>query len=167
MAMADKIAVMDRGQLLQYDIPTTVYYKPATTFVAGFVGSPAMNLIKTTIMEENSGGLTLDGTEFKYSLPDNLVDFVKGKTSTKEVYLGIRPEDLRLSIEKDMHSVFECDVYVVEPLGPQNVVDLKVGGSLVKAVTAPTLRLDIGQEVWAGVDSTRIHIFDSNGQLLV
>jgi multiple sugar transport system ATP-binding protein len=158
---------MNKGEIIQYDMPTSVYNKPATIFVAGFLGSPATNLVKTNLVEENEG-LTLDATEFKYRLPKALVGHQKGKAAGSELFLGVRPEDLSISLVKDANSVFQSEVYVVEPLGPQNVVDLKLGSIMFKAVTAPTLRLDIGQQVWCGLDSNRIHIFDSpSGQVLI
>jgi multiple sugar transport system ATP-binding protein len=167
MAMSDKIAVMSKGKLLQYDSPVSVYNKPATTFVAGFIGSPPMNLIEMTLTEQNNG-ILLDEGEFKYELPSGLVGAVKGKTSGKDVLLGVRPEDLRVSISKEQFSIFQSEVYVLEPMGPQNVVDLKLGNTILKAVTPNSLKLDTGQRVWIGWDPATIHVFDSSsGQLLV
>ncbi len=167
MAMSDKVAVMSKGKLLQYDTPVSVYNKPASTFVAGFIGSPPMNLIEMTVAEQNNA-IILDEGEFKYQLPPDLVEAVQGKTSGKGVLLGVRPEDLRISLPKEQFSIFQSEVYVLEPLGPQNVVDLKLGGTILKAVTPSSLKLDIGQSLWVGWDPATIHIFDStSGQLLV
>jgi multiple sugar transport system ATP-binding protein len=167
MAMSDKIAVMSKGKLLQYEPPVSVYNKPATTFVAGFIGSPPMNLIPMTITEMGDR-VALDEGDFKYDLPSELTPAVRGKTQSSEVFLGIRPEDLHVSIAKNAESVFLSEVYVLEPLGAQNVVDIKVGGTILKAVTPSSTRLDIGQQVWVGFSPTAIHVFDSkSGQLLV
>ena len=165
MAMADKIAIMSKGKLLQYDSPVSVYNKSATTFVAGFIGSPPMNLIQTTLVEKAGGGIMLDAGEIKYDVPSELATLLKGKTSSNELLLGVRPEDLKVTVQKESFSVFRSEVYVVEPLGPQNVVDLKVGGAILKAVTSPSLKLEIGQGVWAGFES--FHIFDSKSGLLL
>jgi ABC-type sugar transport system ATPase subunit len=126
-----------------------------------------MNLIEMTLTEQNNG-ILLDEGEFKYELPSGLVGAVKGKTSGKDVLLGVRPEDLRVSISKEQFSIFQSEVYVLEPMGPQNVVDLKLGNTILKAVTPNSLKLDIGQRVWIGWDPATIHVFDSSSaQLLV
>ncbi len=95
MAMADKVAVMNKGKILQYDSPFEVYENPATAFVGGFVGSPPMNTAKATAMDQD-GTIVLDATEFKYRLPRDLADSVREKIVGKEIYLGVRPEDLRV-----------------------------------------------------------------------
>ncbi len=159
MAMADKIAVMNNGKLLQYDEPSAIYHRPASIFVAAFLGSPPMNMIKTSMSRKN-GDLVLDAGAFMYKLPKEIGDLVSNQASSSEVYLGVRPEDLLVSVEKSPNSVFSAEVYVVEPQGPNLVLDLRVGDQIIKALTPLTLDVKLGQQVWVGFDLKKAHIFD-------
>ena len=161
MAMADRIAVMNKGKILQYSEPHNVYEKPANLFVAGFIGSPPMNFIKASIVEKDSR-IILDAGFFQYELEKDLGEVVKKEASGSEVIIGFRPEHIILSREKDVNSVFQADVYVIEPMGSRTIVDLKVGEYLLKAVTPPTIEIPPpGQKVWVGFPVEQLHVFDA------
>ncbi len=166
MAMADRIAVMNNGKLLQYNTPFNIYNKPATTFVAGFIGSPPMNMAKAIAVEQDST-VIIDATEFKYKLPQQLADSVRNHLVGKEVYLGVRPEDLEVAAAKQNGAVFESEVYIVEPMGPQNVVGLKIGALIWKSITASTARLEIGQRVWCSFSIDKVNLFDGKSQQVI
>ncbi len=159
MAMADKIAVMNNGKLLQYDEPSVVYHRPATMFVGAFLGSPPMNMIKTSLSRKN-GDVILDAGAFTYKLPSDIGEIVSNQATSSEVYLGVRPEDLQVSVEKTINTVIPAEVYVVEPQGANLVIDLKIGDQIIKAITPLTLDAKLGQQVWVGFDLKKIHIFD-------
>ena len=161
MAMADRIAVMNKGKILQYSEPHNVYEKPANLFVAGFIGSPPMNFIKASIVEKDSR-IILDAGFFQYELEKDLGEVVKKEASGSEVIIGFRPEHITLSREKDVNSVFQADVYVIEPMGSRMIVDLKAGEYLLKAVTPPTIEIPPpGQKVWVGFPVEQLHVFDA------
>jgi len=166
MAMADKVAVMNQGKLEQYDTPSAIYARPRSTFVAGFIGSPPMNLMKASLLESD-GQMVVDGGFFKYTLRKDLSDIVKQTFSGTEVLLGVRPEDLHIYPTHTPDSVFEADVYVVEPMGPNMVVDLKIGDYLLKSVTPSLLHLSTGQRIWVGFSPDRIHLFDAKGETAI
>jgi multiple sugar transport system ATP-binding protein len=159
MSMADKIAVMNAGEIVQYDEPYTIYSKPASTFVASFIGSPPMNLIKASVVNGGSAAV-LDTGNFKYNIPD-WGSKALAKDSVSEVYLGIRPEDVMISTKNFQGALVESEVYVVEPLGANTLVDLKVKDDIYKAVAGGSFRADIGQKMWIGFPEQSIHIFDS------
>ena len=159
MAMADKIAVMNNGKLLQYDEPSVIYHRPATMFVGAFLGSPPMNMIKTSLSRKN-GDVILDAGAFTYKLPSDIGEIVSNQATSSEVYLGVRPEDLQVSVEKTINTVIPAEVYVVEPQGANLVIDLKIGDQIIKAITPLTLDAKLGQQVWVGFDLKKIHIFD-------
>jgi multiple sugar transport system ATP-binding protein len=159
MSMADKIAVMNAGELVQYAEPYTIYSKPASTFVASFIGSPPMNLMKATVSSLGDG-LSLDTGSFKYKVPAEDVRAIKD-AGVNEVTLGIRPEDLALSTKQTPDAIFDAEVYVVEPLGANTVVDLKMKDGLYKAVASGTFRADVGSKVWVTFAPEHIHVFNT------
>ena len=161
MAMADRIAVMNKGKILQYSEPHDVYEKPANIFVAGFIGSPPMNFIKASILEKDSK-IILDAGFFQYELGRDLGEIVKRGASGSEIIIGFRPEHMLLSRERQANSVFQADVYVIEPMGSRIIVDLKAGDYLLKAVAPPTAEIPPpGQKVWVGFPVERLHVFDA------
>jgi len=165
MSMADKIAIMNAGELVQYDEPYVIYSKPATIFVASFTGSPPMNLMKAKVTDSGTGTY-LDTGEFKYKLTDAMAKAVKSRGAS-DVTLGVRPEDFLLSMSKTADSIFETEVYVVEPLGANTVVDLKIGAEIYKASASGTFRAQMGQKIWVGFPAESVHIFDTASGLAI
>ena len=167
MAMGDRIAVMNQGKILQFDEPRAVYERPGNIFVAGFLGSPPMNFVDATVVERDSQ-VILDAGIFQYQLPEDLAKLVKENLTGDKVVIGFRPEHVVLSIDKAPESVFQADVYVVEPMGSNYVVDLKAGDYLLKAISPITVKLPpIGEKVWVGFPPERIHIFDAKTEKAV
>jgi multiple sugar transport system ATP-binding protein len=140
MSLADRIAVMHGGAIVQYDVPPVVYQQPATTFVGGFIGSPPMNFIEVM---ETHGAL-------------GLVAPPKAKT------LGIRPEDLELVTEGGL----ALQAKVVEMLGASQQVNSRVAGELIRVSTnaSPTIVANQNIHVRAKPDSARW--YDVSGCLM-
>ncbi|MCX8187771.1 MAG: ABC transporter ATP-binding protein [Nitrososphaeria archaeon] len=167
MAMADKVAVMNHGKILQYAPPNVVYEKPADLFVAGFLGSPPMNFVEADLIERDSK-ILLDAGIFVYQLPDEVGRTVKGKVTSNKVVLGFRPEHMILSKNKIPETFFQANLYVVEPMGSNLIVDIKAGEYLLKAIVAPTVELPpLGERVWAGFIADRLHLFDAKTELAI
>ena len=123
MTLGDRVVVMKDGWIQQVGEPLELYGKPANKFVAGFIGSPAMNFAEATIQEEG-GSVVAVNPAFRLAVPAaraNELRAYKGQTLT----LGVRPEDMRL--EGDGKSVMEALVEVVEPLGSEILLDITVG----------------------------------------
>jgi multiple sugar transport system ATP-binding protein len=166
MALADQIAVMNHAKVQQYDTPFKIYNKPANVFVAGFIGSPPMNLIKSTV-NENNGQITLDSGALRYALPDYLSASVRGKFSGSEAVWGVAPEDLKIHLLKTPDAIFEAEVYVIEPIGHSILIDLKVDDFLMKAISPPVNGLDTAHKVWVSFDSSSTHVFDGKTENLI
>lgn len=153
MTMGQRIAVMNDGQLQQYAKPLEVYRQPANVFVAGFIGSPAINLF--------SGALTAaeDGWRFQGE------DFELGIASATEppyaaAALGVRPEDLKL---QDGGGAFGAEVRVVEPVGSEMYVHLtSATGARVIVRAAADAQIAVGQQVSVGIPADRVHLFRSD-----
>lgn len=160
MTMADRVALMNLGRLQQVAEPFDMFSHPENLFVAGFVGSPPMNLINCTFMQENGGGY-LDATTFRLKLGKKFVDIIRERASSSELILGLRPENLSISGEaKEPENFIPGEVYVVEPLGGETIVDVKVGESLVRLKEKPTFRAKMNEKVKMVFDENDMHLFD-------
>jgi len=158
MTMADLVAVMNFGVLQQLSSPHELYDNPANAFVAGFIGSPPVNFIDCTFLEKDASGF-LDAGTFTVSISDEIRELIKEKTTGPELTLGVRPEDLSVPKRRG-EELFEAEVFVMEPLGSEVIVDLMVGDNLVKMRTTPDFRARPGQKVHVTFNKDKMHVFD-------
>ena len=158
MSMADKIAVMYGGYVQQLGTPSEVYNEPANLYVAGFIGSPAMNFTPCALSGDR-GSLSLNGS---YTLP--VQEAAKSRFSTASagvpLILGVRPEDMTLTREERPETE-PVEVYLVEPLGAENIVDVRLKDNAFKVRCAPTFLPKIGERLHLRIDQTRAHLFDA------
>ena len=159
MTMADRIAIMNYGLLQQLATPDNVYYHPQSLFVAGFIGSPPTNFIDCTLTEKN-GECLIDAAVFTLPITGKIGDAIKQQATSSELILGVRPEDILVHKKRIPAANIEGEVYVLEPLGSEIILDLKVGENLIKAKTPPDFRVDTGDRVWLSFDTNKIHVFD-------
>jgi multiple sugar transport system ATP-binding protein len=143
MTLADRVVVMKKGRIQQVGTPTEIYDRPANTFVAGFIGSPAMNLME---------GRVTDGTfEAEHvrigglSVPDG------------PVTLGFRAEDARVAAQGEI----TAPIYTIELLGDATMVTVRAGGALVSVKADKAFRADIGAPVAMTVPAAACHLFDA------
>ena len=154
MTMATRIVVLNGGRMEQYGTPEEVYDRPESVFVAGFLGSPAMNLLDARVVA--IGGVvavTADGVAG---------DLWPGTTPDLEVVLGIRPEHLEI-VEGEPPAgslAFAGRVEVVENLGNEQVVGCSVGGGRMQARFARSVRVVEGDEIVLAAAADRVHLFD-------
>lgn len=170
MSMADRIAVLETGKIQQLGTPTDIYNHPANLFVAGFIGNPSMNCIPSDISRDN-GELCLtlaSNVEGKNSvtLQDTRIAAVLNASHpTRDVVFGIHPEDVIVS-HQSISNAFQAEVYSVEPLGAETIVELTLGTdasgahTILKACTAPNFEADIGQYLYVTFVTERMHFFD-------
>jgi multiple sugar transport system ATP-binding protein len=153
MTMADRIVVMNQGNIEQQGTPEALYDRPATLFVAGFIGSPSMNMIPGTLRQ---GRLVLsDGT----SLPFPTCKAVEGQAVT----LGIRPEDIRPAA-----GGIAAEVADVEPTGVDTLILCRFAGVQVTASVRERYRAPPGTPIHLDFDTAKLHVFDTKtGQSLV
>jgi multiple sugar transport system ATP-binding protein len=173
MTLATRIAVMKGGVVQQLGTPYEVYNRPANTFVAGFMGSPRMNLAKAHVVEE-AGALALvfqsgNGTKITLSLP---AQFAHLKPYLgQDVIAGIRPETIDMPppnlASKTSQRAFTARIEVIEPTGADTQVILNFGGYEFTATLGPDLVLSVGQETSFTVDLTKLVCFDANTELLI
>ncbi|MGY4572690.1 ABC-type sugar transport system ATPase subunit [Bradyrhizobium sp. USDA 3256] len=159
MTMADRIVVLQNGTIQQYDTPETVYERPANQFVAGFIGSPAMNFFPVEWREERailSQGATvapLDG------------EAASRLQQAGNAVLGIRPE--HFAVATDAADGIAINVKLVEPLGSDTLIHFDLAGVSAIARVDPALRPKLGDRLSLRPQPGKTHLFDAaNGQVL-
>ena len=168
MSLADRIVVMNEGILQQVGSPSEVYFHPNNLFVAQFVGSPVMNVAKAHIEPNGAHTKVLLGDgNMAFDFP---VDLYRQIAATRlpapEVNLGVRPEGVLVS-RSEAPGYVKVEAHIIEPLGAYDIVDLKIGGQLLRARTRTGLVGKPGDMVWAKIDETQAHFFDpSSGESL-
>ncbi|MDP8257709.1 MAG: sn-glycerol-3-phosphate ABC transporter ATP-binding protein UgpC [Candidatus Alcyoniella australis] len=163
MTLADRVAVMHRGVLQQVAPPLEIYHQPANLFVAGFIGSPPINLIAGAISRSDQGSL-LRAEGLEIVLPDNGRLAALGQE--RRVVLGIRPEHLRIAPRPDRPAaVFSGVVEVVEPLGSEVVLYLRVGPLLLAATTDPDRAAAPGDTLTLHAEVDALKVFDAQTEI--
>ena len=147
MTMADRIVIMKDGRIQQVGTPSEVYHRPANTFVAQFIGAPAMNMLAG---RASRGGVELDGgghVSVSRSLPEG-----------KGVMLGIRPEDFLLD---PLETVVEGPVAVREPLGHETLIYVGAESGEIIAKADGRTPPQVGETVRLGALAENMHVFDA------
>ena len=159
MTLGDRVVVMKDGWIQQVGEPLELYGKPTNRFVAGFIGSPAMNFAEVTITEAN-GALTAESSGFRVLVPPARAGNLKAHKGQR-VTLGIRPEDLHIATGADPAGyTFDTVVDVVEPLGSEILLDVKSGSNSLVARVEPTVRVKVHEGIRLGLNPDRLHFFD-------
>jgi multiple sugar transport system ATP-binding protein len=152
MTLADRIVVMRDGNILQVGSPTDLYETPVDVFTAGFIGSPAMNLLPA---ERVAGGARITGTEAIVALPEG---------SGKRLLVGVRPHEFVVDPSREGQPVaFSVSgvVDAVEPLGPETLVHLKVGETELIATAPGRVVPQVGSTISAMAMPGSLHVFDA------
>jgi len=161
MTLADRIVVMDDGNIMQIGTPLEVYENPKNEFVAGFIGSPSMNFIETKVVEDN-GRLYVDGGSFRLAIPEELAKRYRPRLND-EVIFGIRPEHINdRAFVSDIpgREKLEAIVDVMEPVGSEVILIVAVGEHHLTAKVDPHTKASVHQPIGLSVDMNNIHLFD-------
>ena len=160
MTMADRIVVLQLGVVEQIGAPLELYDRPVNLFVAGFIGSPAMNFIDATLRRADGSAVAVAADGTRLPVPPD----VAGRDGQPIVY-GIRPEHLEFVPAGQGLSV---DVVVVEPTGAETLVVSRLAGKEIEAVFRERHRLNPGDRIGLAPQLGAVHVFDkATGQRLV
>ncbi len=161
MTMGDRIVILKDGLLQQEGPPLQIYKKPSNVFVAGFIGSPAMNFL--------SGSLSHNGTQSAHFKSDGLELTIPASVmqqfalpSQRDLILGIRPEDLRIAGTPDPSAgSISGSIELVEATGSETLVHVRTDQQSLVARLSPDVDVREGESVTIGFDFSRIHLFDT------
>ncbi|MBI1776034.1 MAG: ABC transporter ATP-binding protein [Proteobacteria bacterium] len=165
VTMADRMAVMNGGVLQQYDTPERVFESPVNIFVAGFIGSPPMNLLNAKVVG-NAASAALESEDgWRYALSPANARKALASTSG-EVVLGARHSTIRLHKEATPGTI-AGRVYTVEPTGDITYAHVSLGSAIIIVSVAPDVRLSSDDQVWIEFHKEKLHLFDrKTGQVL-
>jgi len=165
MSIGDRVAVLKDGDLQQVGTPKELYDTPENIFVAGFIGSPAMNMLEGNLVEKNET-LMIDLGVSMFELPTRMKEKIM-ETKASKVILGFRPEHITLT-KKYQNNAIEAKVDMLELIGREIHVHLTTRECPLVAITTSTEDVKVGENVWMTLDEEKIHIFDGNtGEALI
>jgi multiple sugar transport system ATP-binding protein len=192
MTMGDRVAVLNLGALQQFGRASEIYFHPINVFVAGFIGTPPTNFFDCTLIKEEP--FVFDARAFRYPVPEPMREEAEGWPSS--LVVGIRPQDINVHAKAQAASIrhavkkgkassgeklgkvvastfplqflVKATLEIDEPLGDRQVLDLRVGDYLVKALVSPDFKAELGDELWLEFPSDKLYVFDKkNGQTLL
>ena len=157
MTLGQRIGVMKDGRLLQIADPMTLYNRPVSRFVAGFIGSPPMNFLAGRI-EDNP--LRFRHATFAINLPDRLREPLQ-RLAGSPVTLGVRPENILLDAAPDPTQIIRAGVEVAELMGNENILYLKIGEDTVIARVPTRFTPRPGENIDVRFDADKLRFFDA------
>ena len=164
MSLGTKIAIMNHGVIQQNESPEIIYNKPSNTFVADFIGSPSMNLIKGKL-NENSDKISFTAEGENFDIPIKNYDFKNtSQLNNKEVYLGIRPEHIyfKKSNEDDFEITLRADLS--EYIGHEQIITFNYANQELLAKFPSTIKIELNKEAKLYFDLTQVSLFDLSTQ---
>ncbi len=164
MTLADRIVVLKEGVIQQIADPITLYNEPANVFVAGFIGSPAMNFLTAKISKKDNN-LAIVGNGFEIDIPHEVVNKFETISNYigKEIVLGIRPENIidpQINPAEDYNNLLTAEVDVIEPMGSEINLYLNIGEESIVAIVDPESKAQVGDKMEISFDLNKINLFD-------
>ncbi len=175
MTLADRVVVINDGEIQQVAPPLELYNRPNNVFVGGFIGSPPMNFLDAAI-KEKAGELYIVGPDFQLQIPANWLNSIKDlKTYVgKEIIFGIRPENIldpevesSNAINAKEANTIAAEVEVVEPMGSEINLYLNLGEQDIIAIVDAESDAKVGDELTFVVDRSKIRIFDAETEMAI
>lgn len=161
MTMGTRIAVMNNGNIEQFDTPANLYYNPANLFVAEFIGSPQMNMLNGRLVKTGNGPAIQIADNFFHLTEENRKN-LKTEVNGQDIHIGIRPEDLHYAPSREDRSVIRVQAKNVEQVGSDTFVYFDFHASDRECVARfnPARPLKYNAEVFIRVDMNNIMLFD-------
>jgi len=160
LTMADRVALMADGKLAAYGTPDDLYERPGNRFVAEFIGNPPMNFLDAEVSRAN-GQVVARSAEVEVPLTADAAERLSLNGAARSVTLGVRPEHLTIGPPEQANA--RGEVYVVEPMGREQVVDVRIGERSLQAIAPASLQVRLGESVGLGFDPAKLHLFDPSG----
>lgn len=158
MTMASRICVMHDGLIQQVDTPKNIYDYPKNKFVAEFIGSPPMNFFNGNVISEGED-IYIKISDYKVEIDESKKEALRDNYINKEIIVGVRPENIIFKTEEDPKGIV-CDFELVEMLGYESYIYLKLGSADIIARSDDGEKLNLGQKVKISFGPKKINIFD-------
>jgi multiple sugar transport system ATP-binding protein len=168
MTMADRIAVLNHGLLQQVDTPQKLYDSPDNLFVAGFIGSPAMNFFNAKLIKED-GEIKIDADSFKVTVPEKRKDALEDYVG-KDVVFGLRPEDIHdpdFAPPRIIAQEIDAKVDVTELMGNEIFLYLTSGEHEFVARVDPRTSYSMDDEIKVAFNMDNMHVFDKETEEVI
>jgi multiple sugar transport system ATP-binding protein len=159
MTLGDRVVVLNGGRVQQIDTPLEAYRRPRNTFVAGFIGSPAMNLLPGEVVRDDALRFRVAGGALSIAIPPAWQRVLVAREG-RAVILGIRPEDVRPTAHAPPGAEVRLRLDLVEPLGPELLVCAHAGEHELMARLPPGVAVEPGHEVTMTFNPEALHFFD-------
>ena len=164
MTLADRIAIMKGGLIIQLDSPAVIYNKPANKYVADFIGSPAMNFLSGNLSGGNAPQFTTDGMDFSVAGYE-FIDQASG-SSDAAIWLGIRPEHIQNATAAEQCPIqFDVQVDLIEPMGSDTQVWSTANGQQFRFRMDGQAEVKKGDTIRIGFDPAQLSLFDRESEL--
>ena len=157
LSIGDRIVILNEGHVIQIGSPYEIYHQPANLFVADFVGSPAMNFFPALYSE--NGCIDVGPNLMKIQLSKEKIEKCRQTLTSQEIIIGIRPEDITISLEKNEQS-FLAQVELIEPLGVSQILQLKLNFLSIRVRSEKNVNIALNSSVYFTIKETKIHVFD-------
>jgi multiple sugar transport system ATP-binding protein len=160
MALSDRVAVINKGRLMQIGSPEDIFHRPANEFVAGFVGEPPMSFMDVEYaVEEGRPVFRIAGNDLHLPVSPEVDAYVKDKGLPDAFRLGVRATEVTVSLTADETHNVPGEAYVTESLGYRNLLTAKLGKNLVQVVTPPELTFEAKDTIWLDLSQSNLHVF--------
>ncbi len=153
MTMGERIGLLNKGRLVQVGTPYEIYNNPINTYVAEFVGTPAINLFDGLIQESRA---VINKDEFEFELGQSTLNRLNGYSG--EIKIGIRSEDVEVAVEKGT----DGRIYGIEDMGMGKIVTIKINDHLLRATVDAKYHFEIDTNVRFRMNTEKLHFFDKN-----
>jgi multiple sugar transport system ATP-binding protein len=169
MTMGDRICVMRDGIIMQVADPLTLYLRPENLFVAGFIGSPPMNLLKGKVQKRNGSLFFSEGTEknaLTFPLEGGL-QTIGSRYVDKDIIFGIRPENISSELKEGSSTPIILTVEIAEPMGSESIVYMRTGkGNLIARIHGEHL-FHLGEQITVQLDLDKVTLFDPETEQVI
>jgi multiple sugar transport system ATP-binding protein len=166
MTMSDRVAVMAHGKLQQYGPPMEVYERPVNAFVAGFIGSPAMNFIRGTVDLNGDQGILVGDGDVRVPLERSRAGLLRDFLGETPALLGVRHRDIEVAHHNGAGSI-PARIYAVEPTGDITFVHVDLGPNRLVASADPNFTAAPNDPVWLRFAPDRLHFFDAHTEAAI
>jgi len=160
MTIADRIVVLNKGKVQQIGKSEDVYGNPQNIFVAGFIGSPPMNMIEGSLVRKD-GKMFFEAGSIKFEIPPEMI-LSNDLNQVKKITLGLRPEDVSVTVKPiGLRIIFKGKVYITESVGSIKYVTVETDGLMIRAMAEMGFNADIGEDVYFSFKLRKAYLFDT------